>query len=89
MADARHDTKFMQTDLITLTCSNNVIGTDNVCTTPSIFSGGEMFIGLELLILIIFSIISMVAVAIFSIKVHKKYIGKFFEEKEGSEIYDI
>ena len=36
-----------------------------------------------------FSIISMVAVAIFSIKVHKKYIGKFFEEKEGSEIYDI
>ena len=77
----------MQTDTITLTCLTNADGFN--CTTPSIFSGGEMFIGLELLILIIFSIISMVAVAIFSIKVHKKYIGKFFEEKEGSEIYDI
>ena len=77
----------MQTDTITLTCLTNADGFN--CTTPSFFSGGEMFIGLELLILIIFSIISMVAVAIFSIKVHKKYIGKFFEEKEGSEIYDI
>ena len=89
MAGVRHDTKFMQTDLITLTCSNNAIGTDNVCTTPSIFSGGEMFIGLELLILIIFSIISMVAVAIFSVKVHKKFIGRYDDGKEGAEVYDL
>jgi hypothetical protein len=77
----------MQTDLITLTCLDATGG--QTCTTPAIFSGGEMFIGLELLVLILFSIIVMISVAIFSIKVNKKYIGKFFEEKEGSEIYDI
>ena len=77
----------MQTDTITLTCLTNADGFN--CTTPSFFSGGEMFIGLELLILIIFSIISMVAVAIFSVKVHKKFIGRYDDGKEGAEIYDL
>jgi len=77
----------MQTETITLTCLTNPDGFD--CTTPSIFSGGEMFIALELLILIIFAIISMVAVAIFSLKVHKKFIGRYDDGKEGAEIYDL
>lgn len=77
----------MQTDTITLTCTNNIIGTDNVCTTPSIFSGGDMFISLELLILIIFAIIALVSKAIFAVSVHKKYLG--VNQQEGKEIYKI
>jgi len=77
----------MQTDIITLTCLNNADGFN--CTTPSIFSGGEMFISLELLILILFSIIAMVAWAIFAVKVHKKFIGRYDDGKEGAEIYDL
>jgi hypothetical protein len=77
----------MQTDTITLTCSNNSSGFN--CTTPSIFSGGEMFISLCLVVLILLAIISMVSVAIFSIKVKKTYLGKYFDEKEGQEVYDL
>ena len=77
----------MQTNLITITCSNNETGTENVCTTPAWISGGEMFISLELLILIVFAIISFVAKAIFVVAVHKKYIG--VNQKEGKEIYKI
>jgi hypothetical protein len=77
----------MQTDTITLTCLNNADGFN--CTTPSIFSGGEMFISLELLILIVFSMIAMIAEAIFVVSVHKKFIGRYDDGKEGAEIYKI
>lgn len=77
----------MQTDTITLTCTNNVIGTDNTCTTSAWFSGGEMFIALCLVVLILIAIIQAVAQAIFAVKVHKKYLG--VNQIEGKEIYKI
>ena len=75
----------MQTDTITLTCVNNDDGF--ICTTNSIFSGGEMFISLLLIVGLILGIISMVAIGIFSIKIHKKYLG--VNQLEGKEIYDL
>ena len=77
----------MQTDLITLTCSNTDAGF--TCTTPSIFSGGDMFISLCLVVLIVLAIIAMVGQAIFAIAVHKKFIGRYDDGKEGAEIYKI
>ena len=77
----------MQTDTLTLTCSNTANGF--TCTTPSFFSGGDMFISLCLVILIVLAIISMVAKAIFTISVHKQFIGRFDDGKEGAEIYKI
>jgi hypothetical protein len=75
----------MQTDTITLTCVNN--NTGFVCSTNSIFSGGEMFISLLLIIGLIMAIISMVVIGIFSVKIHKKYLG--VNQMEGKEIYDL
>jgi hypothetical protein len=78
---------FMQTDLITITCTNNVTGTDNVCTTPSFFSGGEMFISLLLLIGLILAIIVIIKNGIFSVDVHRKFLGN--NSQEGKENYKI
>lgn len=75
----------MQTDTITTTCINTDTGF--TCNTPAFFSGGDMFISLCLVILILISIISLVEKAIFSISVHKKYLG--VTEIEGKEIYKI
>ena len=48
-----------------------------------------MFISLCLVILIVLAIISMVAKAIFTVSVHKQFIGRFDDGKEGAEIYKI
>ena len=91
----------MPTETLTITCTNNPTNTDNTCTIPfsSIYSGnvasfntpffssGEMFISLLLLIGLILAIITMVRKGIFSIKVHKKYLG--VNQMEGKEIYKM
>jgi hypothetical protein len=77
----------MQTDTITLTCSNNAIGTDNTCTTSSWFSGGEFFISLCLVIGILIAIINMTIQSVFAVKIHKKFLG--VNSIEGKEIYKI
>lgn len=61
----------MQTDTITLTCLNNSDGFS--CTTPSFFSGGDMFISLLLIIFLVISIIYLSIKAIFYVKIHKRY----------------
>ena len=65
----------MQTDTITLTC-NNVSG-GFVCTTPAIFSGGEMFISLILLVFLIIYIIQLVVKAVFYVDYFKKQQAYF------------
>jgi hypothetical protein len=75
----------MQTDTITLICSNTSGGF--TCTTPSIFSGGEMFISLLLLVFLIVYIIELVVKAVFYVDVHKKYLG--INQLEGKENYKI
>jgi len=77
----------MQTDTITLTCTNNSNGFN--CTTPSFFSGGEMFISFCLVILIILAMISLISKAIFSVSVHKKFIGRYKDGVEGAEVYKL
>ena len=89
----------MPTETLTITCTTNDTG--QVCTIPMsdiwsgnvasfntpFYSAGEMFISLCLVILIVLSLISLVSKAIFSVKVHKKYLG--VNQKEGKEIYKI
>ena len=77
--------KSMQTDTITITCTNNIIGSNNTCTTSSWFSGGEFFISLLLLILIIFTMINMLINAVFTVKIFKEYTG--VNQLEGKEHY--
>ena len=77
----------MQTDTITISCVNNGDGSGFVCTTPSVFSGGEMFISLLLIIGLIFAIIAMVSKGVFSIDIHKHYTG--VNQLEGKEHYKI
>ena len=74
----------MQTDTITITCSNNSDSSGFVCTTPSIFSGGDMFISLCLVILIVLAIIVLVVKSIFYVKYFKHseaYFDKGIKEK--------
>ena len=61
----------MQTDTITLTCLTNSDGFN--CSTPSFFSGGDMFISLLLIIFLVISIIYLAIKAIFYVKIHKNY----------------
>ena len=75
----------MQTSTITITCLNDTGGF--TCTTPSFFSGGEMFISLLLLIGLILGIIALLRRGIFSVSVHKKYQG--VNQMEGKETYKI
>lgn len=75
----------MQTDTITLTCTD--VSGGFTCTTPAIFSGGEMFISLMLFIGLILAIISMLRAGVFSVSVNKKYLG--VNQIEGKEIYKI
>ena len=75
----------MQTDTITISCNNTSGGFD--CTTPSFFSGGEMFISLLLLIIIILFIISLLKKGIFSVPVHRNY--QSVNQMEGKEDYKI
>ena len=77
----------MQTDTITLTCADNSGGF--TCTTPSFFSGGDMFISLCLVILILLGIIDLISRAIFSVSVHKKFIGRYKDGVEGAEVYKL
>ena len=75
----------MQTELITISCENTETGF--LCTTPSIFSGGDMFISLLLLVGLILGIIALVKQGIFSVSVHKEYQG--VNQMEGKEKYKI
>lgn len=75
----------MQTDTITITCSNTSGGF--TCTTPAIFSGGEMFISSLLLVFLVIYIIQLVVKAVFYIPIHKKYLG--VNQLEGKENYKI
>jgi len=59
----------MQTDLITLTCLNNSTGF--VCTTPAIFSGGEMFISIMLMLIFLLGLMAFIKSHIFSVSIHK------------------
>lgn len=77
---------YMQTDTINLTCTNNTDGFN--CTTPSIFSGGDMFISLLLLIFLIISIIYLSLKAIFYVKVFKRY-ERYSNDIEGKEFLDL
>jgi hypothetical protein len=77
----------MQTDNITITCLNNTDGSGFNCTTPAIFSGGDMFISLLLIIGLVLAIISMVQKGIFSVSVHKEYTG--VNEIEGKHHYKL
>jgi hypothetical protein len=61
----------MQTDTTTLTCLTNDNGF--TCTTPAIFSGGDMFISLLLLIFLVITIISLTIESIFYVKIYKEY----------------
>jgi len=91
----------MPTENVTLNCTNHAVGTDNMCTlsladlwngnvatfnTP-FFSAGDMFISLLLVIGLILAIITMVRLGVFSVKVHKKYLG--VNQMEGKEEYEI
>lgn len=75
----------MQTDTITLTCSNTSGGF--TCTTPSFFSGGEMFISALLLIFLVIEIIKLVIKAVFYVDIHKHYLG--VNQLEGKENYKL
>ena len=75
----------MQTDNIITTCLNNSDGF--TCTTPSFFSGGDMFISFLLLLGLIFVIIGLLSKAVFAVKVHKEYTG--VNQMEGKEHYKI
>jgi len=75
----------MQTETINITCLNNSEGF--TCTTPSIFSGGEMFISLLLLIGLVFALIALLRKGIFSVSVHKEFTG--VNSMEGKEHYKI
>ena len=75
----------MQTENITLTCLDTTEGFN--CTTSSIFSGGEMFISLLLLIIIILGIIALLRKGIFSVSVIKDYQG--VNQLEGKENYKL
>lgn len=76
----------MQTDTITLTCLTNDLG--QTCTTPAIFSGGEMFISLLLLIFLVITIIYLAVKSIFYIKIFKKY-EKYSHDIEGKEFIKL
>ena len=75
----------MQTDTITIECVNNSTGF--TCTTPSFFSGGEMFIALLLLIGLIIAIIQIVIKNVSSVRVHREFLG--VNSPEGKEKYKI
>ena len=76
----------MQTDLITITCLTNDTG--QTCTTPAIFSGGEMFISLLLLVFLIISIIYLVIKSVFYVKIYKRY-ERYSGDIEGKEFIDL
>ena len=75
----------MQTDLITLTCENNTNGF--VCTTPAIFSGGEMFISIMLMLIFLLGLMAMIKSHIFAVSIHKEYTGN--NTQEGKEHFKI
>ena len=75
----------MQTDTITISCTTT--GANMTCTTPSFFSGGEMFISLLLLIFLVIEIIKLVTKAVFYVDIHKKYLG--VNQLEGKEVYKL
>jgi len=89
----------MPTENIIYTCET--VGTTQTCTIPfsnfyngdvetfntPFFSAGDLFISLELFILIIFTIIAFISKSIFSVKVHKEYTG--VNQQEGKEHYKI
>ena len=74
----------MQTDTITTNCV--LTGSDYVCTTQSFFGGGEMFISLCLVIIIILGIISLIRIGIFSVDIHKT---EEIRNSEGKKTYKI
>lgn len=75
----------MQTETITISCLN-IEGGFN-CTTPSIFSGGDMFISFLLLVGLVLAIIALLRKSIFAVDVHRKYQG--VNQWEGKEDYKI
>jgi hypothetical protein len=89
----------MPTENIVYTCETS--GTTQTCTIPldnfyngnvatfatPFFSAGDLFISLELLVLIIFGIIQFMARGVLSVKTHKKYTG--VNQPEGKEEYKI
>jgi hypothetical protein len=88
----------MPAENITITCTNTKPGDGaNVCTVPvadiyggnvaTSFSAGEMFISLELLILIVMCVIVLSVKGIFSVGIFKKYTG--VNLPEGKEHYKI
>lgn len=76
----------MQTENILTTCIHETAGIYN-CTTPAYFTGGEMFISFLLLIGLVLAIIALLRKGIFSVSVHKKYLG--VNQMEGKENYEI
>ena len=75
----------MQTNLITTTCT--IESGTYTCTTPAYFSQGEMFISFILLIGLILALLAFLKNAIFSVPVHREYLG--VNQQEGKEIYKI
>lgn len=89
----------MPTENIIYTCETS--GTTQTCTIPlsnfyngnvatfntPFFSSGDLFISLELFVLIIFAIITFISKGVFSVKVHKEYTG--VNTPEGKEHYKI
>lgn len=91
----------MPTEQIQISCTNNEIGTDNVCTlnfsdvwngnvdsfnTP-FFSAGDMMISFLLLLIFLSSLISYIIKIVSSVDVFKKYQG--VNQQEGKENYKI
>ncbi len=74
------------TQTCTIPLSNFYNGNVSSFSTP-FFSSGDMFIALELLVIIIFFIIFFLYKSIFSVKVHKNYMG--VNQQEGKEFYKI
>ena len=75
----------MQTDNIVTTCV--LSDTTYTCTTPAYFTGGEMFISFLLLIGLVLAIIAILRKGIFSIQVHREYLG--VNQWEGKEKFKI
>jgi len=74
------------TQTCTIPLSNFYNGNVATFNTP-FFSAGELFIGIELLVLIIFGIIAFISKGVFSVKVHKEYTG--VNQPEGKEHYKL
>ena len=89
----------MPTENITYSCTTT--GDTQNCTIPlsnfyngnvatfatPFFSAGDLFISLELLVIIIFAIIHFVGRGVLSVKTHKEYTG--VNQPEGKENYKI